>query len=88
MYHGGMSRKDASITLTSEERQTLQAWAKPPTTQQRIAFRCRLVLKAADVKAVGEWCVVRRRRRTGQVLNDAVGNGTALSVAGRKRVLR
>ncbi|MBI3987601.1 MAG: heparinase II/III family protein, partial [Lentisphaerae bacterium] len=42
------------------------------------------LLEAGDVKGVGAWCVVRRERRTGKVLRVAMGDGTALSVAGRK----
>jgi len=41
------------------------------------------LLEAADVRARGQWCVVRRRRADGAVLEHAVGEGTELSVAGR-----
>ena len=41
------------------------------------------VLEAADVRARGRWCVVRRDRVRGDVLHYAVAEGTRLTVAGR-----
>jgi hypothetical protein len=41
------------------------------------------LLEADDVKARGQWCVVRRSRKTGKVLTHALGEGTSLAVAGR-----
>jgi hypothetical protein len=46
------------------------------------------LLEAADVQGVGQWCVVRRQRRTGRVLHHALGAGTSLTVAGRTLVRR
>ena len=40
------------------------------------------VLEAGDVSARGNWCVVRRSRKTGKVLASAVGEGVRLEVAG------
>jgi hypothetical protein len=42
------------------------------------------LLEADDVKARGQWCVVRRARQTGKVLAHALGDGTHLAVRGRK----
>lgn len=41
------------------------------------------LLEAADIKARGRWCVVRRDRRSGEVLNHALGEGVSLVVAGK-----
>ena len=45
-----IGRPKADITLTDDERATLQAWARRPTTAQRLALRARIVLAAADDK--------------------------------------
>ena len=45
-----IGRPKADITLTDDERSTLQAWARRPTTAQRLALRARIVLAAADDK--------------------------------------
>jgi transposase len=39
------------IVLSGEERETLERWAKRPTSAQALALRCRIVLAAADGKA-------------------------------------
>jgi transposase len=36
------------ITLTEDERQTLERWAQRPTTSQALASRCRIVLACAE----------------------------------------
>jgi hypothetical protein len=41
------------------------------------------LLEAGDVRSVGQWCVVRRERRTGRVRAHALGQGTELSVEGK-----
>ena len=41
------------------------------------------LLEAGDVEARGQWCVVRRDRRSGRVVNFAVGEGEVLRVGGR-----
>lgn len=41
------------------------------------------LLEAGDISARGRWCLVRRSRRNGQVLNYAVEEGTRLTVAGK-----
>lgn len=43
-------RPKAELTLTSEERQTLEQWARRPKTAQAVARRARLVLACADGK--------------------------------------
>ena len=41
------------------------------------------MLEAGDIRARGNWCVIRRTLSTGRVVRFAGGNLTALSVAGR-----
>jgi transposase len=41
-------RPTAQIVLSEDERETLQRWARRPTTGQALALRCRIVLGAAD----------------------------------------
>lgn len=36
-----------SIVLSAEDREQLESWARSPTTQQRLAFRARVILAAA-----------------------------------------
>jgi transposase len=45
---GQRGRPTAQITLSDDERETLQRWARRPTTGQALALRCRIVLAAAD----------------------------------------
>jgi len=42
------------------------------------------LLEADDIQGLGQWCVVRRSRRTGRVLRHALGNGTSLRIGGRE----
>ena len=43
------------------------------------------LLRAGDVEGRGQWCVVRRSRRSGRVLRHALAcGGTSLAVAGRE----
>ena len=41
-------RPTAQIVLSDDERETLQRWARRPSTGQALALRCRIVLAAAD----------------------------------------
>jgi len=41
-------RPTATIVLTDAEREPLERWARRPTSAQALAFRCRVVLAAAD----------------------------------------
>lgn len=45
-----MAGARVDITLTDEERETLERWARRPTTAQALAMRSRIVLAAADGK--------------------------------------
>jgi len=45
------------------------------------------VLDAADVSARADWCVVRRSRKSGKVLDYALGEGARLEVAGREQTV-
>jgi transposase len=38
----------AEVVLTDEERKTLERWARRPKSSQALAFRCRIILAAAD----------------------------------------
>ncbi len=40
--------KRAEIVLDAEEREVLERWARRPKTSQALAFRCRVVLAAAE----------------------------------------
>lgn len=43
-----MAYKSTEITLTTEERSTLEKWVRSSKTEQRMAFRSRIVLMAAE----------------------------------------
>ncbi len=43
-----MGRPTGRVVLSEEERETLERWARRPTSAQALAFRCRIVLAAAD----------------------------------------
>ncbi len=45
---GRPGRPTAVVTLTDEERETLAKWARRRKSAQALAFRCRIVLAAAD----------------------------------------
>jgi FixJ family two-component response regulator len=40
--------KRAEIVLDPEEREVLERWVRRPKTSQALAFRCRIVLQAAE----------------------------------------
>ena len=42
-----LGRPVSSIVLTADERETLERWARRPTTAQALALRARLVLRCA-----------------------------------------
>ena len=44
----------AEVVLTDEERETLERWARRPKSAQALAFRCRIVLAAAEGRASTE----------------------------------
>ena len=43
-----MAGARVTFTLTDEERETLERWARRPKSSQALALRCRIVLAAAD----------------------------------------
>src|SRR5919206_3711799 len=43
-----MAGARVKVTLTDEERETLERWARRPKSSQALALRCRIVLAAAD----------------------------------------
>lgn len=48
MYMRGMSRKPTPIVLTHEERNTLERWVRSARTEQRLVFRSKIILMAAQ----------------------------------------
>ena len=42
------------------------------------------LLEAGDIKARGQWCVVRRSRKTRRMLEHALGDGTSLRVGDKE----
>src|SRR4051812_47182896 len=43
-----MAGARVEITITDEEREVLERWARRPKSSQALALRCRIVLAAAD----------------------------------------
>jgi transposase len=48
-----MARR-AEVVLSGEEREVLERWARRPTSSQALAFRCRIVLAAAEGRSSTE----------------------------------
>src|ERR671937_2491287 len=44
----------AEVVLTEEEREVLERWARRPKSSQALAFRCRIVLAAAEGRSSTE----------------------------------
>jgi hypothetical protein len=44
----------AEVVLDDEERETLERWARRPKSSQALAFRCRVVLAAAEGRSSTE----------------------------------
>jgi transposase len=44
----GKGRPKALLALSDEERETLERWARRPTSAQALAQRCRIVLRCAE----------------------------------------
>src|SRR3989441_8344252 len=44
----------AEVVLSGEERETLERWARRPKSSQALAFRCRIVLAAAEGRSSSE----------------------------------
>jgi DNA-binding CsgD family transcriptional regulator len=42
------------VVLSDEERETLERWARRPKSSQSLAFRCRVVLAAAEGRSSKE----------------------------------
>src|SRR2546428_7738356 len=43
-----MAGRVVEVVLSDEEREVLERWARRPKSSQALAFRCRIVLAAAD----------------------------------------
>jgi len=52
MYNEHMSRKAPIIELTPEEITTIESWARSGKTEQRTAFRGRIILAANKGKEI------------------------------------
>ena len=90
MHNSTMSRVAPNIDLTPEERLTLGSWARTGKTEQRTAFRAKIILAASEgtenkvvaanlrttVATVGKW---RHRFATNRLngLSDAPRPGIA-----------
>lgn len=95
-----MSRPATPITLTSEERDTLEKWVRSSTTEQRLVLRSRMILLAAEgletqvvaqklsvrPGTVSRWRLRFRSHRLGG-LNDALRTGTPVRY-GKRAELR
>ena len=46
--------KLAEVVVSAEEREVLERWARRPSSAQALAFRCRVVLAAAEGKSSTE----------------------------------
>ena len=44
----------AEVVLSDEQREVLERWARHPKSSQALAFRCRIVLAAADGRSSKE----------------------------------
>lgn len=55
-----MSMKSTPVVLSEDERVELEGWLRSPTTEQRLAFRARVVLAAADGE--GSASIARREK--------------------------
>ena len=66
MYDVGMSRPVTKITLTEEDRQTLQQWVRSSKTEQRLVLRARIILAAAEGRAT-QAIAQQLRQRTATV---------------------
>src|SRR2546423_264514 len=51
---GGVMAVRAEVVLGGEERETLERWARRPKSSQALAFRCRVVLAAAEGRSSAE----------------------------------
>ena len=60
----------AEVVLSGEERETLERWARRPKSSQALAFRCRIVLAAAEGGRAGRsrppWTRPARRWASGR----------------------
>src|SRR5436189_5127464 len=51
---GGVMPVRAEVVLNDDERETLERWARRPSSAQALAFRCRVVLAAAEGRSSTE----------------------------------
>src|SRR5215831_2567577 len=51
---GGARGQRAEVVVSVEEREVLERWARRPSSAQALAFRCRVVLAAAEGKSSTE----------------------------------
>ena len=53
-----IGRPTAEVVLGEEERETLERWARRPTSAQVLAQRCRIVLACAEGPSRASPCIV------------------------------
>src|SRR5215469_15182305 len=51
---GEIMGQRAEVVVTVEEREVLERWARRPSSAQALAFRCRVVLAAAEGRSSSE----------------------------------
>ena len=51
---GAVMAVRAEVVLSGEEREVLERWARRPKSAQALAFRCRIVLAAAEGRSSNE----------------------------------
>src|SRR5580765_8854268 len=51
---GEVMGRRAEVVVSAEERDVLERWARPPSSAQALAFRCRIVLAAAEGRSSTE----------------------------------
>lgn len=60
------------LSVSDEERETLQQWTRRPKTAQALALRARIILACADGKLIPRW------RRGWESLSKWLGSGAVV----------
>jgi len=81
-----VGRPIPSLTLTSEEKQTLERWSRRHSSAQALALRCRIVLACAE--GLSNTAVARRLLATLQTVGKWRSRFLAQRLTGLVRVRR